>query len=144
MTKPALYALGSMIAMASAGGPIEVRARGPVFRSYCGVDEVVALALWAARSGRDLVFDTCGTVVEVGELAALVAQVHGLGVDDVRRTWDADVVSDRYVGDGRLMRDLAGEAGLALKALPELVRETSGWLTAQGEGVKRWHSTSTR
>lgn len=135
MTKPELYALGSMIGMATAGGPIEVRAQGPVFRSYCGVDEVVALALWAALSGRDLVFDTCGTVVEVGELAALVAQVHGLEVDAVRRTWDADVMSDRYVGDGRLMKDLAEEAGLPLKALPALVRETSAWLSAQRQGV---------
>ena len=92
MTKPGLYALGSMIEMATVGGPIEVRARGPVFRSYCGVDEVVALALWAALSGRDAVFDTCGTVVEIGDLAHLVAQVHGLDVDVVRRTWDPDVV----------------------------------------------------
>ena len=129
MTKPGLYALGSMIGMAMVGGPIEVSARGPVFRSYCGVDEVVALALWAALSGRDVVFDTCGTVVEMGDLAHLVAQVHGLDVDVVRRTWDPDVVPDRYVGDGRLMEELAVAAGLSLRSLPDLVRETSAWLT---------------
>jgi len=137
MSKPELYALGSMIGMASAGGPIEVRAQGPVFRSYCGVDEVVALALWAALSGRDLVFDTCGTVVEMGGLAALVAQVHGLEGDAVRRSWDTDVRSDRYVGDGRLMKDLAGEAGLPLKTLAALVGETSDWLTAQRQGLRQ-------
>jgi nucleoside-diphosphate-sugar epimerase len=128
MTKPGLYALGSMIEMATVGGPIEVRARGPVFRSYCGVDEVVALALWTALSGRDAVFDTCGTVVEVGELARLVAEVHGLDVDSVRRDWDPAAVADRYVGDGRLMEGLAAEAGLPLRSLPDLVRETSAWL----------------
>jgi nucleoside-diphosphate-sugar epimerase len=135
MTKPELYALGSMIGMATAGGPVEVRARGPVFRSYCGVDDVVALALWAALSGRDLVFDTGGAVVEVGELAALVAEVHGLGPGDVRRTWDPGVGADRYVGDGRLMQALAGEAGLTLRPLPALVGETSKWLSAQRTGV---------
>jgi UDP-glucuronate decarboxylase len=129
MTKPGLYALGSMIQMATVGGPIVVRARGPVFRSYCGVDEVVALALWAALSGRDFVFDTCGTVVEVGELAGMVAQVHDLDVDVVRRTWDPDVVADRYHGDGRLMEELAAEAGLPLRPLLALVRETSAYLT---------------
>lgn len=127
MTKPGLYALGSMIEMATAGGPIEVRARGPVFRAYCGVDEVVALALWVALSGRDVVFDTCGTVVEMGELARLVAQVHGLDFDVVRRAWDPDTVPDRYVGDGRLMEELAAEAGLFLRPLPALVRDTSAW-----------------
>jgi len=133
MTKPGLYALGSMIGMATVGGSIEVRAQGPVLRSYCGVDEVVALALWVALSGRDGVFDTCGTVVEMGDLAHLVAQVHGLDVDVVRRTWDPDVVPDRYVGDGRLMEELAAEAGLSFRPLPDLVRETSAWLTGGSE-----------
>lgn len=125
LTKPGLYALGDMIAMAKRGGPIEVRARGPVFRSYSGVDEVVALALWAALSGRDVVFDTGGTVVEIGDLARLVAQVHDLGNEGVSRTWDPAAVADRYVGDGRLMAELAVEAGLSLRALPELVRRMS-------------------
>jgi len=131
MTKPGRYALGSMIEMATVGGPIEVRARGPVLRSYCGVDEVVALALWAALSGRDVVFDTCGTVVEIGDLAHLVAQVNGLDVGVVRRTWDPDVAIDRYVGNGRLMEEFALEAGLPLRSLKVLVRETSTWLTQE-------------
>jgi UDP-glucuronate decarboxylase len=131
MTKPELYALGSMIEMARAGGPIEVRALGPVFRSYCGVDEVLALAVWAGLSGRDVVFDTCGPVVEVEELARVVAQEHGLDADVVRRTLDPDVAPDRYVGDGRLMETLANEAGLSLRPLPALVRETSAWLTGE-------------
>jgi nucleoside-diphosphate-sugar epimerase len=128
MTKPGLYALGSMIGMAAAGGPIEVHAKGGVFRSYCGVDEVVALSLWTALSGRNAVFDTCGTVVEIGDLAELVAQEHGLDAHDVRRTWDPGVAADRYVGDGQLMEELAAQAGLSLRSLPALVRETSAWL----------------
>ena len=133
MTKPGLYALSSMIGMATVGGPIEVSARGPVFRSYCGVDEVVALALWAALSRRDVVFDTCGTVVEMGDLAHLVAQVHGLDVDAVRRTWDPDDVPDCYVGDGRIMQELAAESRLSLSPLPVLIRQTSDWLTGGSE-----------
>jgi nucleoside-diphosphate-sugar epimerase len=139
MTKPGLYALGSMIEMATVGGPIEVRARRPVFRSYCGVDEIVALALWAALSGRDAVFDTCGTVVEVGDLAHLVAQVHGLDVDVVRRTWDPDGIPDRYVGDGRIMERLAAEAGLSIRPLSALVRETSAWLTSGWTKLETHH-----
>ena len=128
MTKPGLYALGSMIGMANAGGPIEVHAQGSVYRAYCGVDEVVALAVWAALSDRDAVFDTCGTVVEIGDLAHLVVHEYGLPADVVMRTWDPDAVPDRYVGDGRLMEALASEAGLSLRSLSALVRETSEWL----------------
>ena len=133
MTKPGLYALGSMIAMAAGGGPIEVRARGPVLRSYCGVDEVVALALWAALTGREATFDSGGTVVEVGDLARMVARVHGLADDVIRRTWEANGITDRYVGDGRQMEGLAADAGLTLRTLPALVGETSDWLTAARE-----------
>jgi len=130
MTKPELYALGSMVQMAAAGGPIEVRAQGAVYRAYCGADEVVALALWAAYAGRDIVFDSCGTVVEMGELAEVVARVHGLAPDAIHRTWDPIAAAERYVGDGRVMEGLAAEAGLALRSLPDLVLETSAWLTA--------------
>jgi hypothetical protein len=59
-----------------------------------------------------------------------VAQVHGLDVDVVRRTWDPDGIPDRYVGDGGLMQELAAEAGLSIRPLPALVRETSAWLTS--------------
>jgi len=99
-----------------------------VYRAYCGADEVVALALWAAYAGRDIVFDSCGTVVEMGELAEVVAHAHGLDPDVVRRTWDPAVPAERYVGDGRLMQSLAAEAGLPLRSLADLVGETSAWL----------------
>ncbi len=136
MTKPDLYALGSMIAMARHGGPIEVRARGPVVRSYCGVDEVVSLSLWAALGGGaalgDLVFDTAGTPVEMGELARIVAEVYGLPAGSVARSLDADAVPDRYVGNGSTMVDLAAEAGLTMRPTADLVRLTASWLESRG------------
>ena len=137
MIKPELYALGSMIQMAVAGGPIDVLARGPVFRSYCGVDEVVVLALWAAYAGRGVVFDSGGSVVEMAELARLVAHEHGLGDRAVRRDWDPAAAESRYVGDGRMMAELAAAAGLSLRPLPALVRETAAWLKRPGLGGGR-------
>lgn len=125
LARPDVFALASMVAMAEAGGPIDVSARGPVFRTYCGVDEVVALSLWAAVIGHEAVFDTCGAVVEMGDLARIVAREHGLGPDPVRRTWDADAVADRYVGDGQVMEELAARAGLRLRPLDALVRASS-------------------
>jgi len=137
MTKPGLYALGSMIQMATAGGPIEIRASGPVYRSYCGVDEVLALALWAAYARRDVIFDSGGTVVEMADLARLAAHEHGLGDQPVRRDWDPAAAESRYAGDGRLMAELAAAAGLSLRPLPALVRETAAWLERPGPGGGR-------
>jgi len=125
LARPDVYALASMIEMAEAGGPINVLARGPVLRTYCGVDEVIALSLWAAVTGHDAVFDTCGAVVEMGDLARVVAKEHGLGPDAVHRESDVNALPDEYVGDGHAMEDFAARAGLHLRPLDALVRASS-------------------
>jgi nucleoside-diphosphate-sugar epimerase len=119
-----VYALADMLDMAAEGGPITVRAGHGVHRSYCGADEVVALAVWAAAAGRSLVFDTCGEDVELGDLAQRVAGAHHLGPDVVVRGPADGRPDDVYVGDGRVMRSLAGAAGLRLRSLDELIRES--------------------
>jgi len=57
LARPDVLALTGLIAMARQGGPLQVRARGQVIRTYCSVDEVVALSLWAALQERDVTFD---------------------------------------------------------------------------------------
>jgi nucleoside-diphosphate-sugar epimerase len=127
------YALGDLLAMAAEGGPLTVRAGHQVSRTYCGSDEVVALALWAAASGRSLVFDTGGELVELGDLACEVAKVHGLRADAVTRARSDGTPADVYAGDGRVMQALAEEAQLRLRSLAELI----------GEAVARPSATST-
>jgi nucleoside-diphosphate-sugar epimerase len=125
MTHPDAYALGSMVAMARAGGPVEVRAQRPVLRSYCAVDEVVALCLWASFAGPSSLFDTGGVIVEIADLARAVVEVVG-GGPVVRPVYDALAEPDRYVGDGSAMVRLCEQAGLRLRGLPELVAATAG------------------
>ncbi|NTW38281.1 MAG: NAD(P)-dependent oxidoreductase [Cellulomonadaceae bacterium] len=129
MTKPDKYALGSMIGAALSGGPVVVRASTPVRRSYCGVDEVVALAIWAAACGRPGAWDSGGTVVELGELARVVATEFGLDPASVVRSWDPLGPADDYFGVGDRMDVLAAEAGIDLRSLPSLVRATAEWLS---------------
>lgn len=131
MTKPERYALGSMIAMARAGGPIVVRADRPVVRSYCGVDEVVALAMSEASRGVSSTFDTGGHVVEMAELAAVVADNAGGRVVVSRPAFDPTAEEDRYVGDRSAMSRLADSTGLSLRSLPELVEATERFLVGE-------------
>ena len=130
ITKPELYALGSLIRMAQAGGPLQVRARGPVLRSYVGVVEVLTLGLWALLSEEPVMFETAGHVVEVGELAQLVAQVHGLPPEVVQRSFDETAGEDRYVGDPQGMGALVERCGLTLAPLRALVEQTAAGLRA--------------
>ena len=128
---PGTYALGSMIQMAQSGGPIDVRARGLVRRSFCGVDEVIAVSLWAAHRGGTTVFDTGGEPTELGRLAELVAREHGLPESTVRRCVDPSAPVDDYTGDGTVMAALAEDARLRLRSLEELVRLASRGMRTQ-------------
>lgn len=125
MTKPALYALGSMIAMARAGGPITIKAAGPVWRSYCGVAEVVALSLLLADERANTVFDTGGHVVEMADLAAAVARAAGHGCEISRPVFDPNAAPDCYVGDPAVFAQAAAGAGLRGASLDGLVTETA-------------------
>jgi len=125
MTKASEYALGGMISMARAGGPIEISAVRRVFRSYCGVDEVIALATWAAQHRPPLVFDTGGDTVEMSDLAQAVSETVGQACPIRRLQFDADAQADRYVGDPRIFNELTNESGLRLKSLRELVATTA-------------------
>jgi nucleoside-diphosphate-sugar epimerase len=130
MTKPDGFALGSLIGQVQAGGPVEVRARHAVRRSYVDVEDLAMLAVALADAGPDeAVFDTAGdVVVEVGELASRVAAV--LGRDDVEivRTLDPDAPGDEYVGDGTRMHALAAELGVRLRSLDEQIARTAAWM----------------
>jgi nucleoside-diphosphate-sugar epimerase len=128
MTKPNLYALGSLITMARSDGRLLVRRGSPVVRSYVGVDEVVSLSIWLALRGENAVFDSAGHVVEIADLAGLVADLHGLDRGTIDRDPPAGEHDDIYVGDPSDWNRLMSIAGFEVTPLDELVRQTAEWL----------------
>jgi hypothetical protein len=132
MTKPDLYALGSLIMMARSDGRLFVHSGSPVVRSYVGVDEVVSLSLWLASRGQSAVFDTGGHVVEIADLAGLVADQHGLDRSSIDRSPATGNQDDIYVGDPTDWLRLTSLAGIEDAPIDELVRETSEWLRHSG------------
>jgi nucleoside-diphosphate-sugar epimerase len=125
MTKPDRYALGSMIAMARAGQPITINSARRVLRSYCGVAEVVAVSLWLAARHADTVFDTGGHVVEMADLAGVVARISGRDASIRRPAFDPDATPDSYVGAPAVYEAAARSAGLLMASLEELVTTTA-------------------
>lgn len=132
MTKPQLYALGDFVLRALAGGPIDIRARGPVTRSYCAAGDVVALGLCCALRGRDedLVFDTGGDVVEMGELAERVRAVLALPDLRIQRSTAIGGPADCYAGNVERMSELAKDHGLTMQTLDDQIHETASYLAA--------------
>ena len=129
ITKAEKYALGSLIAMAQAGGPLDVRATGQVVRSYADVRDVAAVTLGLCLSGDSATFDTGGEVLEVGELAHVVARVHGLPTSAVRRDLDPDAAPDRYVGDPTAWGALIRRFGIRPTGIDALVEATAASMT---------------
>lgn len=131
ITKPELYALGELIMGALAGAPLALRARGPVVRSYCAAADLIRLGILALLSPgarTDEIFDSGGTVVEVGELAEQVTSVLGVGDLPIERAMAPDVAVDRYVGDVDQMAALASGYGMQLQSLSEQILDTAAYL----------------
>lgn len=115
------YAIASILAAILRDQPVVLRAERPVLRSYVHVADLLTLCMALLLDGKAPppgTFDTAGAeVVEVGELARRACEQLGRAVD-IRRPALADgAVSDRYVGDGARMAQLAQAAGVPLLPL---------------------------
>jgi UDP-glucuronate decarboxylase len=126
MTKPELYALGDLILQASRGDTLRIRATLPVYRSYIAAGDLLSVCIAAALEGeRDLVFDSGGEVIEVGDLAMLVRDNAGRPEMSVERSWDPSGEPDRYIADSSAVDQLAHRFGVSLQSLPDQVVETA-------------------
>jgi nucleoside-diphosphate-sugar epimerase len=128
-----VYALSSIIRDVLRGGPVILRARHPVVRSYVSVFDVIDLVLCSLFDHEQPMtkpFDTAGErQIELGELAQLCATV--LARPDIRieRPPMREEPADRYVGDGSTMRARAARYRMVLASLPDQINETANYLS---------------
>ncbi len=134
MTKPERYALGDLVRQALDGGPLTVRARHHVVRSYASVADIVAVALAEALArpqGRDVVFESGGEVLDLRDLAQLIVGI--VQPDDARVVADVDdsLPPDRYVSEAGGLEGLAARHGLPITPLDEQIRAlVESWRSA--------------
>ncbi|WP_342248758.1 NAD-dependent epimerase/dehydratase family protein [Sphingomonas sp. OTU376] len=137
INKHQAYAMASFILDALATRPIEVRAPREVIRGYVAIRELVSLIfalLGDAPSGVTR-FDTGGEALELGAVAAVVAEaLQGPGVSRAPVT---DPVADRYAGDGEAYAALLARHGITPVPLGQQVVETADYLQAAGHDVRR-------
>jgi len=123
--KLGLYAMSSLIQAAMQGGPLVIKAKRPVFRSYVHVEELMAvLCDLAVRAELEetLVFDTGGReVVEVGDLAGMIAERFNLDRSTIERDYDPGQPEDWYVGAPRVYQAAVARAGLEAITLAQIV-----------------------
>lgn len=134
LTKPGAFALSDIIQQVHAGGPVIIRARHGVVRSYVDVEDLARVMIASAldMSGPvDEVVETAGgEEVEVGNLAERVRHALGRPEVEIVRDFDVTAAPDRYVGEPGAFLDLASRVGVPLRDLDAQIART-----AQGMGV---------
>ena len=133
INKHEAYALASIINAALLGKPVELRARRSVFRSYVSVGDLIEASLawlFSRTAPEQVVFDTGGEVVEVGELAQRALHLLGRAELAVSRPAPDGSAEDRFTGDGAAFARLAQSQGVALRSLDQQILDTAEYLAA--------------
>ena len=118
-TKPESFAFTDLIAQAKRG-LIEFKARRLVFRRYCPVEDILAVAMIPNKPGSNSVFDTGGDLIELGDLAKIVVEL----VNPNAKVWrqvDSGLPSDNYHSDSQEWDGLLQSADLAFDSISDQI-----------------------
>ena len=128
INKRSSYALSSFLLAARAGGPIRIAAGHEVWRGYVAIRELLSLALAILLDGRDgaVRFDTGGTAMELGDVAAAIAaRMEGVAVE---RAAPDGAPADRYLGDAAGYAALLEAYAIAPVEFSAQIDETADFL----------------
>jgi nucleoside-diphosphate-sugar epimerase len=118
-TKPDSFAFTDLIAQAKVG-LIEIKAKHLVFRRYCAIEDVLALAMLPSPTVSDPFFDTGGDLIEIGDLAKLVVELVNPNAE-IRRQIDPELTLDDYHSDNSDWENLVGAGFLSKDFLREQI-----------------------
>ena len=121
--RPSDYAFSNLILQAMSGS-IEVLASHPTYRRYVAVDDVLRLALMEMRGRSSSVIETGGPLVEMLELAGLIADVLNPGIPVNRVNLVSDEISI-YASDGASWDNACDRNGLIPLTLREQIVATA-------------------
>jgi UDP-glucuronate decarboxylase len=134
INKHELYALASIVGAALAGARVELRARRRVVRAYVGVRDLLDVSIgWLlgdAQSGQ-VVFDSGGEPIEIGDLARRVVTALGRPGLEIERPPLGAEPDDEYFGDAALFDRMAASQGIRPAELDDQIRDTAAFLAGE-------------
>ena len=123
-TKPQIFAFTDLIAQAKLG-LIEIKANHLVFRRYCALEDVLALAMLPSAPGGDPIFNTGGELIELSELAKIVVDLVNPNAE-IRRRIDPLLTPDDYYSDSKDWDELVQSADLARDSISDQITRVAG------------------
>ncbi len=109
-TKPDSFAFTDLIAQAKLG-LIEIMAKHLVYRRYCALEDVLAVAMLPTAPGSIPIFSTGGDLIELRELAKIVVELVNPNAE-IRCQIDPQLTPDDYHSDSKEWGELVQSADL--------------------------------
>jgi nucleoside-diphosphate-sugar epimerase len=124
-TKPESFAFTNLIAQAKRG-LIEIFSRHLVYRRYCALEDVLAVAMLPKKPGSNSIFNSGGDLIELSELAKLIIKLVSPSAE-IRYQLNPDAPSDNYHPDDKDWGELVNFAGLAFDSISnQIIRVAEG------------------
>jgi len=123
-TKPQTFAFTDLIAQAKLG-LIKIKAKHLVYRRYCALEDVLAIAMLPGAPGSNPILDTGGELIELGELAKIVVDLVYPNAE-IRRQTDPKLTPDDYHSDSKEWGELVQSADLARDLISDQVTRVAG------------------
>ena len=127
-----LFAIESLINQAISSGNMKINSPGEVWRSYADAKEILLASLIALFTGSQGMFNSGGSRVEIGELAAIVGSIAQLGDFTVQRELDPLAKANTYTSVKPSIEDILAEHGLAYSSLRAQLTNTMQYLVWLG------------
>jgi nucleoside-diphosphate-sugar epimerase len=123
-TKPGAFAFTDLIAQAKLG-LIEIKAKHLVYRRYCALEDVLALAMLPSAPGGNPIFNTGGDLIELGELAKIVVSFVNQNAE-IRRQIDPQLTPDDYHSDSKEWGELVQSAKVTNDSISDQITRVAG------------------
>lgn len=124
MTEPLKYAIGDLTRQALRERRISVNANRLVYRRYLDSRDQMEIAIRASLEPGELVIDSGGEIIEIGQLAAKVRELFSPGKEIVRPRIE-NLEPDVYFSTSTISERLANKYSIPLLSLEKQLVETS-------------------
>jgi nucleoside-diphosphate-sugar epimerase len=123
LISPFKYAIGDLIKQALTSNKIIVSSGQLTYRRYSDASQQLEIAIRCAISGKNLVFDSGGQIIEMGDLANLIKSTLKPNLEIFRKL-DTNLPADKYYSESNQFESFAKEYGIELFTLEQQIIET--------------------
>lgn len=123
MTEPTKYGIGDLIKQAIQNRRITIESNRLVYRRYMDSRDQMEIAIRASLEAGELVMDSGGEIIEIGQLAVRVRDIYAPGKEIVRPKMTGEA-PDVYFSTSVTAEQLAHKFGISLKSLDRQIIDT--------------------